>query len=296
MDQRFHFSVKGAKAQMVGAATCELRAFARGLRFDMSRATLMVALLACGASTTTTTEPDETASDQPTPARRLAPEPQSPCARDRVAVHEAEPVEAPALDCDPSQRTDGPFIACRDANGAMTGTTYRTTLGWLDAIGEMQAGERSGEWTFRGRNGRELIRATYQNGRPQRAQWTWRGETLECLPPRTPVLNVSPNANISADCCDRVLYLGRAIEPEGCSPALYEWHDTGVEKCETGWENDVPEGLMLCWWPNGRVKVRGTWADGIRTGEWVHCNEDGTERLVQQYTEGEPDVRDPTGF
>ncbi len=72
-------------------------------------------------------------------------------------------------------------------------------------------------------------------------------------------------------CCETTYREGKRHGPET------RYHDNGAISQTEPWADDAQHGTCLSYFPSGKIRYRGLYERGRRSGTWIHYNEQGEE-------------------
>lgn len=75
------------------------------------------------------------------------------------------------------------------------------------------------------------------------------------------------------------------LDPADGSEVMRVHHPSGVARAEYHYQADRLDGPYVQWYPTGRMRVRGQWADGSKVGTWRCWNESGDQSIEIVWSE-----------
>ncbi len=184
--------------------------------------------------------------------------------------------------------------------------------GRLKAEGKYNKDVREGNWVFYHENGMKEQEGMYREGKPE-GDWTWYYASGEVLRTESYYNGLSDGIMTEYDQDGKVITKGEYIEGKEEGPWYYRVGDSEAEGSYAGglrngmWKyfdlaagygkqktlrfegrfiEDNPHGKHTYYWDNGNKKDEGEYSMGLKTGEWIHYNYDGTPFITVTYENG----------
>jgi uncharacterized protein len=184
--------------------------------------------------------------------------------------------------------------------------------GHLRAEGKYNKDVREGAWKFYHENGAVEQEGTYYKGKPE-GEWRWYYADGQLLREETYYNGLLDGPMTEYDEAGEVITRGQYIEGEengdwfyregdneadgayaaGTRNGLWKYYDLpegmGKQKVlrfEGRFIEDNPQGKHTYYWDNGYRKEEGEYVMGLKEGEWVYYNYDGTPFIIVSYKNG----------
>jgi antitoxin component YwqK of YwqJK toxin-antitoxin module len=184
--------------------------------------------------------------------------------------------------------------------------------GKLRAEGKYNKDTREGEWRFYHRDGSTEQEGAYANGKPE-GEWRWYYPGGQLLREETYYNGLLDGIMTEYDEAGTVITKGEYIEgkeagpwffkvglsetdgnyAEGMRNGLWQVYDLPkvmgqkkVLRFEGRFIEDNPHGQHTYYWDNGNKKEEGEYSMGLKIGDWVYYNYDGTPFIVVSFKEG----------
>jgi antitoxin component YwqK of YwqJK toxin-antitoxin module len=184
--------------------------------------------------------------------------------------------------------------------------------GRLKSEGKYNKDIREGQWIYYHQNGLKEQEGTYREGKPE-GEWTWYYPSGDLLRTESYYNGLPDGIMTEYDLDGSVITRGEYIEGKEEGQWYYRAGDSEAEGMYSGglrnglWKyfdlpsgygkqkvlrfegrfiEDNPHGKHTYYWDNGNRKDEGEYIMGLKTGEWVYYNYDGTPFITVSYENG----------
>jgi uncharacterized protein len=184
--------------------------------------------------------------------------------------------------------------------------------GKLKAEGRYDKDKKIGDWKFYHRSGTLEQEGSYAEGKPEGA-WKWYYEDGQLLRDESYYKGLLDGEMTEYDREGNVITKGEYIEGKEDGPWYYKIASAEVEgnyadgmrsgewkyydlpdeenpkkvlRFEGKYIEDNPHGHHVYYWDNGNKKDEGDYVMGLKNGNWISYNYDGTPFLVVSYQNG----------
>ncbi len=179
--------------------------------------------------------------------------------------------------------------------------------GQLRSEGLYSLGKRIGRWRFYHQNGSIEQEGNYNNQGNTDGAWKWYYDTGIVLREESFRNGLSDGLTSEFDESGKLIIQGEYIDGQEEGFWKYEYGDVREEGTYRGgkrngeWKSfydngglsyigsyidDNPNGLHIWFWPDGKKRDQGEFIMGMKTGDWIQYNQDGTVFLVIAYQNG----------